>query len=122
MPFIEAVREIPVKLATGLRDLTRGYSDEDLREARRILSGEITPRDRLRFRLTIEDRLWNLPGGASYSLTGLQLDATIDPIALGLEERLQALHALPDSQIDQTLTKWARARLQSWHQLPGSPC
>lgn len=126
MSFIEAVRGVTVKLATGLRNLKRGYSDEVLVEARRILNGEITPADRLKFRSEETDRLFSLLNGASRSplIGGPPLDAQFNPFFLGLEidleRRVQELYVLPDNQIDQTLTERARARLQSWHQLQGS--
>lgn len=127
MSLIEAVREIPVRLATGLRDLKRGYSDKDLQEARRIHRGEITPDDRIRFRSDEEGRLLHLMGTNFYS----PLIREFNPLSLSsisyyhdIRTYLEVegrLNSMPDDEVNRILIDRARANLQFWHQLPRTP-
>ncbi len=121
MSIIEAAKKIPHSLTIGLRDLTRGYSDEDLQNAKRIFRGEINPDDRLKFRLEEANRLLNLLNGVSiYSSPRDFLDPTSIVSSLGIKAYLesnQQLNDLPDDQIDQILAEQAKVKLHSWHQL-----
>lgn len=125
MSLIEAIRKIPVKVATGLHDWKRGYSNEGLQNTKRVFRGEITPDDRLKFRLAEEERLYNLLNGVNlYSSPRDFLGPPSIVSSLGIKAYLESerqLNDLPDDQIDQILAEQARDKLHSWHLLPKIP-
>lgn len=127
MSLIETVREIPDKVATGLRDLKRGYSDKDLKEARRIHRGEVTPDDRVKFRLNEEGKLlhlMNMDLSAPLTKEFNPLSSLAISYFGGIRAYLKAegrLTSMPDNEVDRILIDRARANLQSWHQLQRTP-
>ncbi len=118
MSIAETAGGIKDKVVTCLRDLKRGYSDEDLRREIRISHGDILPDDRLRFRLGETDRVFNLINGVSLYPSPLRDTVLIPGYSLGIHtflEQLNRLNELPDANIDQLLTQQAKAKLEAWH-------
>lgn len=117
MNIVETARVIKDKVGTSLRDLKRGYSDEELKRELRISHGEITYEDRIRFRTEQTDRIFNLANGAGLYPTALRDPSSVGNIlniTLALDH-MNRLNNLPDIDIDEMMTSQARAKLESWH-------
>lgn len=103
-----------------MRDLQRGYSDGEILDQRRILAGNVTPDDRLRYRSGELGRLSRLlsTNAVFYSATGDFTTRLAVPAPLALLEQVRAVDKLPDDFVDQHLIEQARQKLESWHQSP----
>lgn len=113
----DQLKVIPGDLATKIRDLCRGYSDGDVLNERRIIGGNITPGDRLRYRSDESNRLSLVLFGdlRTPSVTG---DFTMSLTLPAFLEQNRELQRLSDDLVDQRLRQKARKKLESWHQFP----
>lgn len=123
MNIVETARVIKDKVGISLRDLKRGYSDEELKRELRISHGEITDEDRIRFRTEQTNRIFNLANGAGLYPTTLRDPSSVSnilDITLALDQ-IGRFNNLPDIDIDEMLASQARAKLVSWHVHPRVP-
>lgn len=112
----EKIKAMPGDLATKIRDLSRGYSDAEVQQARRILTGNISTDDRLRYKSDESNTLSLVLIGDLRTPASMTGDLTIAPALPVFLEQNRELQRLPDDLLDQRLRQKAREKLESWHQ------
>lgn len=99
------------------RSFARGYSPDELANARRFIAGNIQPEDRMVFRTDEISRLTQMATTPRpiNSPDDLGISSMYSPY---LSEALKEIEKLPDDEVDKRIQSRAKENLQRWKQLP----
>lgn len=92
-----------------IRDLWRGYSDQDVANSQRIYCGQITLEDRQAYKDRRFQALY-----ASVSSTRVSFDCGVQLLPSSYVQEVMAIHTMPDGEVDIALIAQASRSLVNW--------
>lgn len=96
--------------------LTRDHTEQDVRNAQRVLTGEITPENRREHRAKMISRIiYHTLGGSAVTIPTTD-PSFLNPLLPACIAMVREIEQLPDEQIDQRIRLGAAQDLARWQQ------
>ncbi len=114
---IEGLQRAAQDVAGNIRDIVRGYSEEDVQNAKRLAFGQPTSKDRDAYKIAAAKGL-GLAMQVFRGNSGLEImNIDLIPPVLTFHDEMKRLAALPDPELDERVKTDALNRLKGWGQL-----